>query len=70
LEKYQGRIMFGTDMGREKRMYQAWWRLMETDDEYMPGRVWWPYYGLNLPPEVLESVYRGTALKIMNWEKN
>jgi uncharacterized protein len=68
LEKYQDRVMFGTDMGRQKRMYQAWWRLLETDDEYMPGRVWWQYYGLHLPDNVLESIYRGTALKILNWK--
>lgn len=69
LAKYAGRVMFGTDMGREKAMYQAWWRLFETDDEYMPGRVWWRYYGLDLPAPVLESLYRGAARRVMNWEK-
>jgi uncharacterized protein len=68
LERYQDRVMFGTDMGRQKKMYQAWWRLLETDDEYMPGRVWWQYYGLDLPSAVLEAIYRGTALKILNWD--
>ena len=67
LSKYTGRVFFGTDMGREKSMYQAWWRLLESEDEYMVGRVWWMYYGLNLSPKVLKAIYRENALKIMNW---
>jgi len=69
LARYKNRVMFGTDMGRQKSMYQAWWRLLETADEYMPGRVWWRYYGLELPAPVLENLYRGNAKRILNWEK-
>ena len=64
LEKYKDRVVFGTDMGRRKSMFQIHWRLMETDDEYIPGRAGWKLYGLNLPDSVLEAIYRGTALKI------
>ena len=64
LEKYMDRIVFGTDMGRRKSMFQIHWRLLETDDEYIPGRVGWKYYGLNLADHVLEALYRGTALKV------
>lgn len=67
LTKYQHRVMFGTDMGRDKSMYQSWWQLLETADEYLPGRIWWPYYGLELPPAVLKSLYRDTALKVLNF---
>jgi predicted TIM-barrel fold metal-dependent hydrolase len=67
--KYTSRILFGTDMGREKRMYQAWWRLLESEDEFMVGRIWWRYYGLALPGPVLESLYYGNAKRILNWEK-
>jgi predicted TIM-barrel fold metal-dependent hydrolase len=66
LTRYQNRIMFGTDMGRDKAMYQGWWQLLETADEYLPGRIWWPYYGLELPPAVLKSIYRDTALKVLS----
>ena len=66
LQKYQDRIVFGTDMGRKKSMYQIHWRLFETADEYIPGRVGWRYYGLELPDETLEALYRGTAKKIFN----
>jgi len=66
LEKYKGRVLFGTDMGRDKTMYQAWWRLLESADEYQPGRIWWPYYGLELGEPLLRSLYRDTALKVLN----
>jgi len=69
LNKYKDRVMFGTDMGREKQMYTAWWRLFESGDEFMPGRVWWRYYGLELQQPVLQNLYRGNAKRIMNWEK-
>jgi predicted TIM-barrel fold metal-dependent hydrolase len=66
LARYRNRVLFGTDMGREKSMYQAWWRLLESADEFMPGRVWWRYYGLELPAPVLESLYRGNARQVLN----
>lgn len=66
LAKYKDRIVFGTDMGRRKSMFQIHWRLLETDDEYITGRVGWKYYGLNLPDRVLRAIYRGTARKVHN----
>ena len=68
LKKYKNRIVFGTDMGRQKSMYQVHWRLFETDDDYIEGRVSWKYYGMDLPDDVLEAVYRGTARKIFNFK--
>lgn len=67
--RYRNRVMFGTDMGRAARMYQAWWRLFETADENMPGRVSWRYSGLELSPQALEALYRGVARKVLNAEK-
>lgn len=69
LMKYRNRILFGADIGRGKRMFRAWRQLFETADEYIPGRVSWRYYGLELAVPVLESLDRGTAKNIMNWEK-
>lgn len=69
LTKYKDRVMFGTDMGRQKEMYTAWWRLFESADEFMPGRIWWRYYGLELSQPVLQSLYRNNARKILNWGK-
>jgi len=64
LAKYQNRIVFGTDQGRMKSMYQVHWRLLETEDEYFVGRVGWRYYGLGLPESSLKSLYQDTARKI------
>jgi len=69
LARYRDRVLFGTDMGREKHMYQAWWRLLETGDEFLPGRIWWRYYGLELPAPVLKSLYRDNAVRLLNWTK-
>lgn len=68
INRYRNRIMFGTDMGRDKSMYEGWWRLLETPDEFLPGRVWWAYYGLELPDATLKSIYRETALKVLNFK--
>jgi predicted TIM-barrel fold metal-dependent hydrolase len=67
LTRYKDRVLFGTDMGREPSMYRSWWRLLESADEYLPGRVWWRYYGLELPAPVLQSLYRDNARRILNW---
>jgi predicted TIM-barrel fold metal-dependent hydrolase len=67
LARYKNRVLFGTDMGRDKEMYLGWWRLLETADEYLPGRVWWPYYGLALPDDVLKALYRDNALRLLTW---
>lgn len=66
LTKYKNRIVFGTDQGRERSMYQIHWQLLETADEYIVGRVGWRYYALELPAQVLASLYWGTARKIFN----
>ena len=68
LDKYKDRILFGTDMGRDKQMYLDWWRLLETGDEWMKGRIWWPYYGLALDKATLKALYRDTALKVLNFK--
>ncbi len=68
LDRYQDRILFGTDQTPGKSMYQAWWRLLETPDEYMPGPNWWRLYGLELRRGLLEKLYRTNALKVLNWK--
>lgn len=66
LAKYKDRILFGTDQSRDKSMYQIHWRLLETADEYIVGRVGWRYYGLELPEPVLKALYRDTAKRVFN----
>ncbi|MCP5110305.1 MAG: amidohydrolase, partial [bacterium] len=54
--------------GRDAGMYRGWWRLLETPDEYLAGRIWWPYYGLDLPDGLLKALYRDNATRILNWK--
>ncbi len=70
LARYKDRVLFGTDQDfdLQKGMYLAWWRILETPDEYLPSDAGWRLYGLDLPPPVLEPIYRGNAKKILNWE--
>jgi len=43
-------------------------QLLETTDEYLPGRISWRYYGLELPSALLQSLYRDNARRILNWK--
>ncbi len=52
-------------------MYRLYYRFLETDDQYFEypshasrqGR--WNIYGLFLPVDVLEKIYRTNALKLL-----
>jgi predicted TIM-barrel fold metal-dependent hydrolase len=70
--RYQDRILFGSDMGPDLEAYRLCYRLLETDDEYfnynpgeIPAQGRWYAYGLHLPDEVLEKVYRKNALGVL-----
>jgi predicted TIM-barrel fold metal-dependent hydrolase len=67
LTHYQDRVLFGTDMGRDEAMYRGWWRLLESADEFIPGRLWWRLYALETPSPVLEKLYSRNARKVLNW---
>ena len=69
--RYSDRILFGTDLPPDPQMYRLHYRFLETEDEYFEypshasrqGR--WNIYGLNLPDEALETIYRANALKVL-----
>jgi predicted TIM-barrel fold metal-dependent hydrolase len=69
--QYADRILFGTDLLPDAAMYRLYFRFLETEDEYFDypshasrqGR--WKIYGLNLPGDVLEKVYRTNAIKLL-----
>jgi predicted TIM-barrel fold metal-dependent hydrolase len=69
--KYQDRIMFGTDTTPRRDSYRVYFRFLETDDEYFDCSAshhrqgFWNIYGIFLPPEVLEKVYRKNAQRIL-----
>ncbi len=68
ITKYKNRLVYGTDMNPNEHMYLGTFRILETADEhfYTNYSYHWPLYGLNLPKEVLEKLYRLNAEKIMN----
>jgi len=71
LVKYSDRILFGTDLVPEEQMYRLHFRFLETADEYFDypshasrqGR--WQIYGVYLPDDVLQKIYRENALRIL-----
>jgi predicted TIM-barrel fold metal-dependent hydrolase len=68
LARYKNRVLFGTDQALGKTMYEAWWRLFESADEFIPGPSWWRLYGLELPDQVLEPMYHANAKRLLNWD--
>lgn len=69
--KYADRILFGTDLIPEVKMYRLHFRFLETRDEYFEypshasrqGR--WNIYGLFLPEDVLHKIYRENACRLL-----
>lgn len=68
-EKYQDRLLYGTDMGMVQRMYGITFRILESEDEHFYETEMfgyhWPMNGFGLPAEVLEKVYSKNANKIL-----
>ncbi|HEY2013413.1 MAG TPA: amidohydrolase family protein [Bryobacteraceae bacterium] len=70
LQKYPDRVLYGTDMAYNQRMFSATFRILESNDEHFYERdinfnfdYHWPLYGLGLPDPVLKKVYRDNALR-------
>lgn len=73
--KYADRILFGTDRypGRvDQPRNRIYYRILETEDEYFDyydhpfapmGE--WKVYGLHLPDDVLEKIYRVNAKRVL-----
>jgi hypothetical protein len=69
--RFADRIVFGSDLLPGEEMYRLYYRFLETADEYFEypshasrqGR--WNIYGLSLPEDVLEKVYRQNALRLL-----
>jgi predicted TIM-barrel fold metal-dependent hydrolase len=68
-QKYQDRLVYGTDMGRGKEMYLTTFRILETEDEHFYDwdqfSYHWPLYGLGLSDDVLRKVYRENAQAVV-----
>jgi predicted TIM-barrel fold metal-dependent hydrolase len=71
LLKYQDRVMFGTDTSPNREAYRIYYRFLETDDEYFDCAAshhlqgFWMIYGVFLPKDVLNKMYRKNAERIL-----
>ncbi|HRI19699.1 MAG TPA: amidohydrolase family protein [Panacibacter sp.] len=69
IEKYANRLVYGTDMGIQKQIYQLTFRILETADEHFYEQsvfdYHWPLYGLALSNDALKKLYNGNAKKIL-----
>ena len=67
-EKYQDRILFGTDNDPDPEMYHAQWRILETEDEhfYLEDQSYhWPMQGIGLDDGVLRKIYHDNAERLL-----
>ncbi|MBZ5858702.1 amidohydrolase family protein [Flavihumibacter profundi] len=73
MEKYAGRIVYGTDMGTNKAMYRTTFRILESDDEHFYDHdlfsYHWALYGLGLSPATLRKIYQDNGKKILMYAK-
>lgn len=68
--KYPDRVLYGTDMPYNQRMFSTTFRILESNDEHFYERdlyfnfdYHWPLHGLGLPDALLNKVYRENALR-------
>jgi len=70
IEKYKDRLLYGTDMGFNKEMYEITFRILETADEHFyeieQFNYHWPLNGFNLSDDTLKKLYYENAKKILD----
>ncbi len=68
-EKYQDRLLYGTDMGLSPSMYTTTFRILETEDEHFYNKdlfsYHWPLNGFGLSNNVLKKIYYENARQIL-----
>lgn len=72
LIRHHRRVLFGTDTPPDRHWYRLYRRFLETRDEYFnyaltdpPHQGRWRIYGLGLPAQALEAIYRLNARRII-----
>ncbi|OGB62674.1 MAG: amidohydrolase [Caldithrix sp. RBG_13_44_9] len=69
IEKYQDKLLYGTDLGNDPDMYRMTFRILESNDEHFYEidelRYFWSLSGFGLNDTVLEKLYQKNALKIL-----
>jgi uncharacterized protein len=70
--KYQDHLLYGTDMGFEKHIYQVTFRVLETLDEHFYETELFGYHwamnGFGLNDSILKKLYKSNAIKIQLYE--
>ncbi len=72
-EKYQDRLLYGTDMGNKKEMYDITFRILETEDEHFYDNYssyHWYLNGFGLNKDILRKLYFENAERIMGLAGN
>jgi hypothetical protein len=75
-DKYQDRILFGSDAGLRQVLaqdvYRIYYRFLETEDEYfdyapsrIPPQSRWRIDDLGLPESILRKVYHENAERVL-----
>ncbi|MFN9347325.1 MAG: amidohydrolase family protein [Planctomycetota bacterium] len=71
-EKYQDRILLGTDGPFPEERVRIYWRFLETYDEYFhysekspPPQGDWRIYGIGLDDDILQKIYSKNACRII-----
>lgn len=70
IEKYEDRIVYGTDNSPESDMYEVTFRILESGDEHFYSRhstYHWPLYGIGLSDKTLKKLYSDNAKKIFRY---
>jgi predicted TIM-barrel fold metal-dependent hydrolase len=69
-EKYQDRLLYGTDMNYDTSMYRITFRILESSDEHFyeiqQFGYHWALNGFGLSKEILKKLYRDNAARILN----
>ncbi|MEP7323651.1 MAG: amidohydrolase family protein [Saprospiraceae bacterium] len=69
MEKYADRLVYGTDMGTAKHMYETTFRILESADEHFYERdlfnYHWPLHGLALSNKALKKIYSDNSRKLI-----
>jgi uncharacterized protein len=67
--KHSDRLVYGTDMGFDKPMYQVTFRILESLDEHFyeidQFGYHWSLNGFGLPDSILQQVYHDNAAKLL-----
>jgi len=70
LNKYADRVVYGTDQGRDPKMYRSSFRVLETLDEHFYVAELYKYHwnlsGFGLADPILKKIYQDTPKKVIS----